>query len=85
MNDIALLILSENVTLNDKIQIACTPSLSSTNYPNNLSINKSIAVGWGTIQQGGPMSNFLNNVDLTIYDSSKCSLLYSNFNPNSQM
>ena len=83
LNDIALLILSENVTLTRNIQIACVPGVTSTYYPNpNI---KSIAVGWGVTIQGGLMSNILNNVDLTIHDASKCSSLYRKFDTNSQM
>ena len=33
LNDIALLILTDEVTLNDKIQIACLPPHLSTTYP----------------------------------------------------
>ena len=47
LNDIGLLILDQNVTLNEKIQIACIPQSSSNTYPgNNLD---GWIVGWGLI------------------------------------
>ena len=45
LNDIALLILDQAVTLNEKIQIACLPQSTSSTYPgDNLD---AWAVGWG--------------------------------------
>ena len=69
-NDIALLVLSEEVNLNKNIKIACLPISASSNYP-VINVN-SIAVGWGLTSSGGSPSDKLRNVDLTIYDGSYC-------------
>jgi hypothetical protein len=45
LNDIALLILDRDVTLNEKIQIACLPQSPSNTYPGN-NMDAWI-VGWG--------------------------------------
>jgi hypothetical protein len=45
LNDIALLILDRDVTLNEKIQLACLPQSLSKTYPGN-NVDGWIA-GWG--------------------------------------
>jgi secreted trypsin-like serine protease len=70
LNDIAILKLSQNVTLNEYIQIACLPKSQSNTYPGT-NIPGWI-VGWGTTNYGGSESNLLRNAKITIYDSSKC-------------
>jgi hypothetical protein len=45
LNDIALLILDRDVTLNENIQIACIPNASSNTYPGT-NVDGWI-VGWG--------------------------------------
>ncbi len=75
-NDIALLYLESDVTLNNYIQIACLPSASSTSYPGaNIVV---YAAGWGLLNSSESTTpNILNNVKLSTYSSSKCP--YSNF------
>lgn len=70
LNDIGLMKLAYPVQLNRKIQIACLPSISSRNYPQPG--KDAWAVGWGTIDFGGPSSELLKMVKLDIYDPVAC-------------
>jgi trypsin len=70
LNDIALLKLAYPVNLSRKIQLACLPNTLSHNYPNTN--QASWAVGWGTIDFGGPTSELLRMVKLNIYDNHVC-------------
>jgi hypothetical protein len=73
LNDIGLIRLKNEVTLNKFIQVACLPSYS-TSYPDNGTDLDAYAVGWGksaTNSTNAP--DLLNNVKLKIYDSTKCS------------
>ena len=70
VNDIGLIILSDEIKLNNFTQIACLPSKSTTYPPVNSS---SYAAGWGTTTfLSSATPNTLRNVKLTIYDSSAC-------------
>jgi hypothetical protein len=75
-NDIALLYLSADVTLNNYIQTACIPTSPSTSYPGeNIDV---YAAGWGLLSSAdstGP--NLLYNVKLSTYAASLCP--YSSF------
>jgi secreted trypsin-like serine protease len=75
LNDIAILKLSEEVTLNERIQIACLPQQKSQNYPSQTNID-SWVVGFGTTSSGGSLSNDLKNVKITLYPSTQCSQVY---------
>jgi hypothetical protein len=44
LNDIALVILEEQVELNEYIQIACLPNPSANNYPTRTYINSVISI-----------------------------------------
>ena len=72
MNDIAIIKLSRDVEPNCNIQPACLPK--EKNYPTKTDID-SWAAGWGTVQVDGKASNTLQNVKLTIYNSSMCKLV----------
>jgi len=77
LNDIALIKLSTNVTLNTFVQVACLPNIQSSNYPvDQVDIWTS---GWGDINENGSFSYILNNIKLTIYhDTRKCDRTFSN-------
>ncbi len=67
-----MLVLSDEIELNSKIQIACLPKQKSSVYPSS---NSTIyAAGWGATEYGGSISNALNNVKLKIYDESYCEM-----------
>lgn len=86
LNDIAIIKLSRDVELNPFIQISCLPNPNISFYPSKVDI-KSYAIGWGTLNYGDSSgSDVLRNVDLTIYDGSKCKdvSIYGN-NWNSQI
>lgn len=56
--------------LNQFIQIACLPKETSISYPPEG--EKVIGIGWGTLEEGGIAAERLNNVALTVYNSSMC-------------
>jgi len=71
LNDIGILKLASPVELSSFIQVACLPVLKSSSYP---SVNRpSYAAGWGTLSSGGSAPSILNDVQLTVYSSNKCS------------
>ena len=74
--DIALLYLTNEVTLNNYIQTACLPTSSSTSYPGvNLDV---YAAGWGFLNNyDATTPNLLYNVKLSTYATSQCP--YSGF------
>jgi secreted trypsin-like serine protease len=83
LNDIAILKLKREVSLNTNIQIACLPPSQSSSYP---AFNQSSwTVGWGTESEDGGLdnlSNVLKNVKLTIYPSSFCENVLSTITKN---
>lgn len=57
--------------MNENIQVACLPNAKWNQYPQpNV---PAWSMGWGTTSEGGTTPNLLNNVKLTIYNSSYCS------------
>jgi len=80
LNDIAVFNLKTEVSLNDKIQVACVPNSLSTSYPSSESNTKvAYGVGWGTTSEGGNTASELQEVDLLIYESSFCSGIASSY------
>lgn len=70
-NDIALIVLTEPVTLSSFIKPICLPRNESLLTP---SINSDIfAHGWGTTKSGGQISFDLRNVKLKVLSSERCS------------
>ncbi|CAF0932487.1 unnamed protein product [Brachionus calyciflorus] len=74
VNDIAIIRLQTNVTFNEKIQPACLPE--SENYPNRSGVPVWTA-GWGKTSLPGAVSKKLNDVKITLYDPSACSIITS--------
>ena len=74
MNDIALLHLRQPAILTDYIQVACLPTDKSPSYPKE---NTTVfAVGWGVLKEDDEyISNELQNVQLTVYNSTYCTNL----------
>ena len=79
LNDIAILKLAEEVTLNEYVQISCLPEVKSFPFVTNKNdlINETttmaIAVGWGLLNEYDdfpPMK--MNNVKLIVYNESMC-------------
>jgi len=63
--------LSQDVQLNQYIQIACLPGFKSSYYPNPTI--DSWTIGWGTASSYSTLtSNILKNVKLTLYPASQC-------------
>ena len=75
-NDLGLIRLAYNVTLNNYIQLACLPSQLSISFPGTS--GDAYAAGWGLTQSFGYSTpDLLFNVKLSIYSSSQC--LYSSY------
>ncbi|KAK2845821.1 hypothetical protein Q7C36_010675 [Tachysurus vachellii] len=67
--DIALIKLTEHVTLSDSVQLGCLPpagSILPNNYPCYIT-------GWGRISTGGPISDKLQQALMPIVDHATCS------------
>ncbi len=63
--------MSESVTLNQNIQVACLPKQQSANYP--VPFMDAFTAGWGdTDENGGSSTNILQNVKLKIYETNLC-------------
>ena len=80
-DDIALIKLKEEVVLNKYIQLACLPNPKTKVYPVKEDID-GVTMGWGTVFSGGPTSNQLKNVKLTIYKGPTCNDVVKNYPKN---
>lgn len=68
--------LSASVTLSNFVQVACLPTVQSSDYPKD-QIDIWTA-GWGDTSENGTFSHILNNIKLTIYhDNKKCEKTFS--------
>uniref|UniRef100_A0A8C7WTL4 Elastase 3 like n=1 Tax=Oryzias sinensis TaxID=183150 RepID=A0A8C7WTL4_9TELE len=68
-NDIALIKLSEPVTLSDHVQLACIPpaeTVLSNLYPCYIT-------GWGRLYTGGPIADNLQQALMPVADHATCS------------
>lgn len=72
MNDIALIELDSEVTLNNYVQLGCVPDSSISNYPSSTGMDV-WAAGWGSLTSGRTGPDNLYNVKMTLYSSSSCS------------
>lgn len=67
-NDICVIILSEHIEFNNKIQPACLPNKDHC-FPAGTAC---VASGWGYIKEGGPRSSLLREVAVRIMESDHC-------------
>ncbi|XP_062874286.1 elastase 3 like isoform X1 [Trichomycterus rosablanca] len=68
-NDVALIKLSEHVTLSDTVQLACIPpagTILTNNYPCYIT-------GWGRLSTGGPIADKLQQALMPVVDHATCS------------
>ncbi|CAB1321670.1 unnamed protein product [Coregonus sp. 'balchen'] len=68
-NDIALIKLSEHVTLTDQVQLGCIPAASTVldnQYPCYIT-------GWGRVYTGGPIADNLQQALMPVVDHATCS------------
>ena len=77
-NDIALITLMDDLVFSEKIQPACLPSKDST-FPDKGS--RGYIAGWGLTKNRDFLSapDFLQNVGVNIYESTRCDLRFGNF------
>ncbi|XP_026177388.1 elastase 3 like isoform X1 [Mastacembelus armatus] len=68
-NDIALIKLSESVTLSDQVQLACIPP-AGTVLPN---LYPCYITGWGRLYTGGPIADKLQQALMPVADHATCS------------
>ncbi|RNA37897.1 isoform A, partial [Brachionus plicatilis] len=72
LNDIAVIKLSNFITLNDYIQLACLPPETRVAYPYLTDIG-AWAVGWGyESDTSQSIADKLNNVRLKIKENNEC-------------
>jgi secreted trypsin-like serine protease len=71
-NDIAIIKLSESVTPNDHIQVACLPVLKVKVYPPVGSTVPAYISGWGDIYDNSTFPDTLQNAQISILNSSDC-------------
>ncbi|KAJ0067469.1 hypothetical protein NL108_007929, partial [Boleophthalmus pectinirostris] len=67
-NDIAMIKLSEPVTLSDHVQLACIPA-PETLLPN---LYPCYITGWGRISTGGPIADKLQQALMPVADHETC-------------
>ncbi|XP_065106434.1 chymotrypsin-like elastase family member 2A [Paramisgurnus dabryanus] len=67
-NDIALIKLSEPLTLSDSVQLGCIPP-AGTVLPNNYTC---YVTGWGSLSTEGPLSDTLQQALMPIVDHKTC-------------
>uniref|UniRef100_A0A4W4GHT9 Elastase 3 like n=1 Tax=Electrophorus electricus TaxID=8005 RepID=A0A4W4GHT9_ELEEL len=68
VNDVALIKLSEHVTLSDTVQLGCLPP-AGTILPNNYPC---YITGWGRISTGGPIADKLQQALMPVVDHDTC-------------
>lgn len=70
-----------SIVLNERIQTACLPEPRF-----ELETNSSAWVaGWGSLKSGGSYSSTLQNVKITVYNSSFCNRIFSRKNWTTQI
>ncbi|XP_073717175.1 elastase 3 like [Misgurnus anguillicaudatus] len=67
-NDIALIKLSEPLTLSDSVQLGCIPP-AGTVLPNNYTC---YVTGWGRLSTGGPLPDKLQQALMPVVDHKTC-------------
>ncbi|MBN3309188.1 CAC3 Proproteinase, partial [Amia calva] len=67
-NDIALIKLTQNAVINDKVQVACLPPSGET-LPNNYPC---YITGWGRLYTGGPLPYILQQALLPVVEHNIC-------------
>lgn len=81
LNDVALLILNTQVTLDSYIQIACLPDRSVSYYPTLTDIAGYVA-GWGDMYNNNTFPYILQNAKINVYDGSYCQNVYPSLTKN---
>ena len=73
-NDIAVIVLTETVSLTDypNIKPACLPSVAGQVYPGD-----AVVSGWGTVASGSFLNSWLHEVNVTVYEEGNCGSMNS--------
>ncbi len=80
LNDIALIFLEEEVTLNDRVQVACLPNSEARNELTN---TQAFIAGWGkTNEYDDDAAEILQNAQILIKDPSECKKYEDNYTLN---
>ncbi|RNA37349.1 transmembrane protease serine 9-like [Brachionus plicatilis] len=75
-DDVGIIRLKNEITYSNSIQPGCLPYLKDSRYPSTMNV-ESWAAGWGTLFFGGPTSNTLQNVKITLVCCSSGKILYA--------
>jgi len=73
-NDVALIELPEEITINDTMRPICLPLLGEEDA--DLDGFKMVATGWGKTNDGSKISPELNKLNVTVVDNKKCKESY---------
>jgi secreted trypsin-like serine protease len=77
LNDIGMIKLNAQVSLNKYVQIACLPSRTVSYYPTGVNSSAYVA-GWGDMYDNGTYAWLLQNAKITVYDNSLCNNVMTN-------
>jgi hypothetical protein len=80
-NDIAIIKINCQVSLNIAVQPACLPDPKQSGYPTSVNISAYVN-GWGDLYDNSTFPDVLQNVELTIYDPNTCSNVYPELQKN---
>lgn len=81
LNDIAIIKLAEKVSFSHQVQTACLPDRRASGFPT--AVNTDVYVnGWGDVFGNETYPAILQNVKLTLYDSSACSRVLAQLSKN---
>ena len=84
LNDLAMLILADEVEMVSSVQNACLPpsTLSPDGRFEEAWMREGWIVGWGSLVEGGPMTNWLRNARVDIYDGHRCDNVVKEYRKN---
>lgn len=81
LNDIAMLKLAKEATINDFIRPVCLP-LQEPQKSMDLTGYQPFVAGWGTTDANGPSANILQEVQVPVVNTQSCGNAYKTYFPN---
>ena len=71
-NDVAILVLAKPISFTRTMKPVCLPADTESQY----ALETATVTGWGSIMSGGPSSNILQEVDVTVWPEHACRNAY---------